>query len=148
MAGAPGEGGNGARRNDDDVVFSSPISLPPTAHYSHSVVIPAQARMLFISGQVALDASGKLLGAGDFRAQAEAVFANIGLALADAGTDFHHLVKLGMYLTDMAHLPVLRQVRDRYIDLDSPPTSTLLGVSGFFHPDILVEIDAVAVIPS
>lgn len=126
----------------------SPHNLPPTANYSHLAIVPAGVRTIYISGQVPLDTNGNLIGKGDFEAQAMKVFDNLRLALQDAEAGFETLVKIGMYLADMDDLPTLRRVRDRFIHVDNPPTSTLSQVSAFFHPDILFEMDAIAVIAS
>ncbi|MNF13981.1 Endoribonuclease L-PSP [compost metagenome] len=74
------------------------------------------------------------------------MFENIEIALADAGTTFDNVVKLGMYLTDKSNLGTLREIRDRFIQLKAPPTSTLVQVTAFFNPAILFEMDAIAVI--
>jgi len=126
--------------------FRTPKTLPPTASYSHTAIVPASAKTIFISGQVPMDMTGALVGEGDFKRQAEKVFENIDIALADAGTTFDNVVKLGMYLTDMSNLGTLREVRDRFIQLKAPPTSTLVQVTAFFNPAILFEMDAIAVI--
>ena len=128
------------------IVYRTPTTLPPTAGYSHSVIVPAGMRTIYISGQVPMDDSGRLVGGDDFERQAEKVFENLGIALADAGAGFGSLIKIGMYLKDMDDLVVLRKVRDRFIDAKTPPTSTLVQVSAFFHPAILFEMDAIAVI--
>lgn len=126
--------------------FRTPKTLPPTASYSHIAIVPAGARTIYISGQVPMDVSGTLVGEGDFKRQAEKVFENVEIALAEAGATFDSVVKLGMYLTDMKNLGALREVRDRFIQLKAPPTSTLVQVTAFFNPAILFEMDAIAVI--
>lgn len=128
------------------LVYRTPTALPPTAGYSHSVIVPAGMRTIYISGQVPLDDNGRLVGEDDFKLQTEKVFENLGIALADAQAGFEHLVKIGMYLKDMNNLAVLREVRDRFIHQKTPPASTLVQVSAFFHPAILFEMDAIAVI--
>lgn len=124
---------------------------PPTIHapqgYSQVVEVPPGSRMLFLSGQAALDIDGDLVGRGDFAAQAVQVFENIRLALAAVGADFSHVVKLNFYILDVAHLPTLREVRDRYVDLAAPPASTLVEVRRLFREDVMLEIEAVAVLP-
>ena len=100
---------------------------------------------MYVSGQVALDAEGQVVGVGDFEAQARQVFMNIGVALAAADMTVQHVVKLGLYVTDMAHLATLRRVRDEVVDTDRPPVSTLVQVAGLIHPDLLFEADVVAV---
>jgi enamine deaminase RidA (YjgF/YER057c/UK114 family) len=128
------------------IEFRSPPSLPPTANYSHLAIVPAGARTIYISGQVPMAADGTLIGRGDFEAQAVKVFENLGLALAEARADYTALVKIGLYLSNMNDLATLRRVRDRFIVSQTPPTSTLVQVTAFFHPDILFEMDAVAAI--
>lgn len=129
------------------VQFLTPENLNTPAGYSHVVKI-LSGHMIYLSGQVALDASGKLVGRGDFRAQAQQVFENIATALAAAGADFSHVVKLNIYLVDRSQLPAFREVRDRFINTDAPPASTLVQVSGLAMEDLLLEVEAVASLPA
>jgi 2-iminobutanoate/2-iminopropanoate deaminase len=122
----------------------SPEGLPPPAGYSHVVDAPA-GRIVFVSGQVPLDADGQLVGDGDFDAQARQVFDNLTIALEAAGARWPDVVKLSYFLRDVANLPSLRSIRDDYVDTVHPPASTLIEVSGLFRDDVLIEIDAVAV---
>lgn len=124
-----------------------PNTLPAPAGYSHIAVVPATANLAFISGQVPLNSAGELIGGQNFEEQAIQVFRNIGAALEAVGSDFRNVVKFGMFVTDMANLPTLRSVRDRFIIAEAPPTSTLVEVTRFFRPDILVEIEATALCP-
>jgi enamine deaminase RidA (YjgF/YER057c/UK114 family) len=105
-------------------------------------------RTLYISGQIAQDAQGQPVGAGDFQAQARQVFGNLGLVLDAAGMTFGQVVKLGLYVTDMGQLATLRRVRDEFSDTTRPPASTLLQVAGLVYPDLLFEADAVAWAPA
>lgn len=125
--------------------FLNPPGLPTPSGYSHAIVAPA-GRTIHVSGQLPVDKDGKLVGAGDFAAQAEQVFANLKTALAAAGASFDDVVKLNMYVTDMKQIAALRVARDRYIDLQQPPTSTLVEVNRFVKDGVMVEIDATAVI--
>jgi 2-iminobutanoate/2-iminopropanoate deaminase len=134
-----------AQAETPDKRFIDPATLSRPNGYSHVVVAPA-GRTLYISGQVALDRDGKLVGAGDFDAQAEQVFANLKAALEAGGASFKDVVKLTMYVTDMSQLKGLRVARDRYIDLKRPPASTLVEVRRLFRDDVLLEIDATAVV--
>lgn len=86
-------------------------------------------RTLLLSGQVALDAQGEVVGAGDFVAQARQVFRNIELALTEVGCTFDHLVKLTFFLTDVARLPEMRAVRDGFVNLAAPPASSAVQVA-------------------
>ena len=126
--------------------FIQPEALHPTPGYTHVVEITS-GRTLFISGQVALNLAGEIVGPGDFRAQAQQVFENLKAALAAAGANFTHVVKLNMYVVDMSQLPALREVRDRYINVQNPPASTLVEVRRLAREAFLLEIEAVAHLP-
>ena len=121
----------------------APAGLAAGNGYSH--VVAATGRVVAIAGQVAFDAEGAVVGKGDPRAQAEQVFANLGRALAAAGASFADVIKLNFYLTDLAILPVVREVRDRHIDTTRPPASTAVQVVSLVFPDLLLEVDALAV---
>ena len=129
------------------VRFLDPAGLSKPTGYTHVVEVPAGARTLYLSGQIALDAKGNLVGAGDFAAQAEQVFANIDTALKASGASFRHVVKINMYVTDMTQLKVLRAARDKYIDTQHPPASTLVEVSKLARDGLLLEVEATAVVP-
>lgn len=122
----------------------NPPELPPAHGYSHVVVAPP-GRMVSISGQVAMDREGKVVGEGDFRAQCVQVFENLRIALRSAGLDFKDVVRTDMYVTDLAHLDVLRDVRARYLPTDAPATSTLVKVDALFRPGLMIEVAAEAV---
>ncbi len=124
--------------------FHSPDSLPAPFGYSHVVDAPAD-RIIFISGQVPLDAEGRLVGDGDFDAQVHQVFENLTAALEAADASWADVVKLNYYLADVSRIASVRAIRDRYVDVEHPPASTLIEVSGLFRDDVLIEIDAVAV---
>jgi enamine deaminase RidA (YjgF/YER057c/UK114 family) len=130
----------------EHVLFLSPVTLAPTAGFSQIAKVTG-GQTIYLAGQVALDASGTLVGRGDFRAQAQQVFENIKTALAVAGANFSHVVKLNMYVVDRSHLPILREVRDRYVNTKAPPASTLVEVRSLFQEDFLVEVEAIASLP-
>lgn len=125
----------------------SPTTLHPTAGFSHIAEITG-GRMILLAGQVAFDRDRNLVGPGDFRAQATQVFENLKSALAAVGADFSHVVKLNIYLLDRSQLPVLREVRDRYVNTESPPASTLVEVCGLAQDDFLLEVEAIASLPA
>lgn len=129
----------------DHLLFLAPKALSSIPGFSPVVKVLA-GQTIYVSGQVALDASGALVGPGDFRAQARQVFENIKTALAAAGADFSHVVKLNLYLLDRAHLPLLREVRDQYVNTAAPPASTLLIVQGLARADFLLEVEAIAAV--
>lgn len=109
-----------------------------------SQVLSATGRLVVVSGQVALDENAKLVGPGDFEAQAVQVFENIGEALRAAGASFSDVIRLGSYLTDMANLSTLREVRLRY--LSSPYPAATAIETRLALPELLVEVDAIAVV--
>jgi enamine deaminase RidA (YjgF/YER057c/UK114 family) len=126
--------------------FVNPPAMPVPRGYTQLVDIPAGHRLLYLSGQVALDSAGRLVGGTDFRAQARQVFENLRKGLASAGASFTDVVKLNYYVLDVGQLPVLREVRDQYLNLGSPPASTLVEVTHLFRPDVLLEVEAIAVV--
>ena len=123
----------------------APEGMAPGRGYSHAVA--ATGRLVAIAGQVAMDRDGNVVGPGDAAAQAEQVFENLRLALDAAGATFNQVVKFTFYLTDAAFLPVVREVRDRYVDTERPPASTAVQVVALFRPEFLLEVEALAVIP-
>jgi enamine deaminase RidA (YjgF/YER057c/UK114 family) len=128
--------------------FLSPKTLiaPGPAGYSHIAKVN-RGTIVYLSGQVPSDASGKMVGEGDFEAQVEQVFCNLRLAVEAAGGTMADIVKLNYYLApevDPAIVPKLRPIRDRYINLENPPASTFLVVSRLMRPGWLIEIEAVA----
>ena len=128
--------------------FLRPEGVAHANGYSH-VVISQPGNLIFISGQIATDANGKLVGPGDLRAQSVQVFENLKKALASAGATFNDVVKITWYIKAYKpeSLPVLRGVRDMYVNKSSPPASTLVGVASLFQEDYLLEVEAIAVVP-
>ncbi|MBE7471993.1 MAG: RidA family protein [Anaerolineae bacterium] len=125
----------------------NPAAISQPTGYTHVVEVTG-GKTVYISGQIAFDAEGKVVGVGDLAAQAHQVFANLRAALASVGADFTQVVKLNYYLLDMSQLPAVREIRNQYINTAQPPASTAVQVSGLAHPDLLIEIEAVAVIPA
>ena len=128
------------------VEFFRPETLAPTAGFSQVAKVTG-GQTIYVAGQVALDAQRNVVGRGDFRAQAEQVFANIQAALAAAGADFSYVVKLNIYVLDMANLPALREVRDRYVNTETPPASTLVEVRALAQEEFLLEVETIASLP-
>jgi 2-iminobutanoate/2-iminopropanoate deaminase len=126
--------------------YLDPASLPPSPGYTHVVDVPAEARLVYLSGQVPLDKNGNVVGPGDFRRQAEQVFANLELGLAAAGATFADVVKLNFYVLDISKLRELREVRDKHVNTAAPPASTLVEVRRLFRDDVLLEVEAVAAV--
>lgn len=131
-----------------DVTFLSPEGLSKPIGYSH-VVAASGGTTVYISGQVAFDAAGNVVGEGDHRRQAEQVFANLQLALAAAGAGFENLVKVSYFVVGLTRdvTLALREVRAGFISAEHPPASTLIAVAGLVDPRLLIEVEAVAVVP-
>ena len=126
----------------------SPATLPPPTGYSHVAKVN-KGTLVYIAGQVSSDASGKLVGEGDFEAQAERVFANVKLAVEAAGATMADIVKMNTYIVaavDPADVPKMRAVRGRYFGSGTPPASTLVYVSRLAQPGWLIEVEVVAAI--
>lgn len=123
-----------------------PENMPKSIGYSQVAVV-SSGTVVFIAGQVALDKVGNLVGKDDFRAQTQQVFENLKTAVEAAGGGFSDVIKLNSYFLDIFQLPTFREVRDKYIDLKNPPSSTAVQVSRLFRPEFLIEVEAVAVIP-
>jgi len=115
----------------------------PISHYTDGV---EAAGLLYISGMLPVNAAGELVGGADVIRQSEQVLDNIGAVLHSAGASFDDVVRVGVYVRDMADRETINTVRRRYFG-DARPASTLVEVSALAHPGALVEIDAVALLP-
>lgn len=123
----------------------APAGLAPGNGYSHVVTGPG--RWVAIAGQVSMDSDGAIVGVGDAAAQARQVFANLKLCLDAAGATFADVVKLNFYVTDITALPAIRIARDEYVDTARPPASTAVQVVALFRPELILEVEAYAVVP-
>ena len=123
--------------------IAAPEGVAPGVGYTH--VVMGTGRFVAISGQVALDEHGDVVGPGDAAAQARQVFANLDRALAAAGASFTDVIKLSFYLTDISRIAVVRPVRDEYVDTARPPASTAVQVGALFMPGLEIEVEAWAV---
>ena len=121
---------------------------PPIGSYSHAVrVETAEAVWIHVSGQLALDAGGALVGAGDLAAQTEQVFENLARVLQANGATFADVVKIQSYFSTLEGLQGSREVRGRYLPAE-PPASTAVRVAALLLPNALIEVDVVAVVPT
>jgi enamine deaminase RidA (YjgF/YER057c/UK114 family) len=114
----------------------------PQANYSH---VTRVGSTLYISGQLALDPDGELVGAGDAAAQAEQCYRNVKAIVEHFGGTMDDIVKITQYITDLAYRPLVAGPRDRYLGTPGP-ASTLVVVKGLAAPDYLVEIEALAIL--
>src|SRR5215203_6039794 len=105
------------------VRFLNPSLMPQSVGYTQVVEVTG-SKMLYLSGQIAINPAGQIVGVGDLQAQTEQVFENLKAGLAAAGATFEHVVKLHLYLLDITQIQIVRDVRDRYINTQFPPAST------------------------
>lgn len=114
---------------------------PPIGAYSQGIEIPPGARVLHVSGQIGIDASGRIVEG--VAAQAEAIFDNIEAILKAAGMEMSDLVKLTAYLVEPSDLPAYGAVRSARLG-DLRPCSTLVFVKALVKPELVVEVEAIA----
>ena len=114
----------------------------PISHYTDAVEANG---FLYISGMLPVNAKGELVGDGDVVRQSEQVLGNISAVLRSAGASFEDVVRVGVYVRDMADRELINTVRRRYFG-DARPASALVEVSALAHPGALVEIEAVALL--
>jgi enamine deaminase RidA (YjgF/YER057c/UK114 family) len=126
------------------VEFYAPQTLPAPFGYSHAVRVEPGRDLVFVSGQVGMDADGVVADGWD--AQTRQTFVNLGHALEAAGGGWSDLVKLTYFVISTDELPLVRTIRDEFVDVEHPPASSLLQVAGLFRPDVLIEIEAVAAV--
>ncbi|MGX6601662.1 RidA family protein [Micromonosporaceae bacterium Da 78-11] len=124
--------------------LSAPAGVQPSSGYTH--VVSGTGRLAAVAGQMAFDADGELVGAADPVAQARQVFTNMGRCLRAAGGSFDDVVKLTFFVTDIAFVPAVLDVRDEFIDVKRPPASTVVQVAALFRADLLLEVDALALL--
>ncbi len=101
--------------------------------------------LVVTSGQAALTKEGELVGVGDFSCQAEQTFANLAEVLAAAGSSLHQVVKVTIYLTDMAHFSDVIALREKYFSYPYP-ADTIVEVSALALPELEIEIEATALV--
>lgn len=134
----------------------NPAALCEAYHYENPVAFSRGIRveldgcaMIFISGTASVDENGQSVHPGDFSAQAHRAFSNIASLLASEGADWHDVVRTTCYLVDFRHYAEFNTVRNDFyseLGLDPLPASTCVQ-SGLCRPELLVEIDAIAVLP-
>jgi reactive intermediate/imine deaminase len=100
---------------------------------------------IYISGQVALDANGNVIGRGDMRAQARQALGNLKAILAAGGATIADVVKLTVYVTDMSQFAKVQEVRSEFWAGLPLPASTALEIKQLVRPEFMVEIEAVAI---
>jgi 2-iminobutanoate/2-iminopropanoate deaminase len=128
-------------------VIQSPKLPAPMRGGAFSAGVEAPAgRTVYVSGQVSMDAEGNVVGEGDVRAQTEKVLENVATVLEEAGGSLDDVVKVTVFITDMAYYDGIHELRRRYFG-EPYPASSMVEVSALIDPRLLVEVEAVAVIP-
>jgi 2-iminobutanoate/2-iminopropanoate deaminase len=119
----------------------------PSGHFSQAVAIEAQGRIVFISGMTARRADGTIAGVGDIETQTRQVCENIKAAVEAAGGSLDDICRVDVYVRNIEHFEMIHKVRREYFRAPAP-ASTMVEVTKMVHPDYLIEINAIAVIPS
>jgi enamine deaminase RidA (YjgF/YER057c/UK114 family) len=117
----------------------------PAGPYAQVTVVPPGGRLVFCAGAVALDADGEIVGKGDIVEQTRKVMENLSAALDAAGASFADVVKITNYVLDASEYPKIAPIREQYL-IEPYPASTLVEVKGLLYPDLLIEIEAIAVV--
>jgi enamine deaminase RidA (YjgF/YER057c/UK114 family) len=133
---------------DGRVEFLNPDGLNRNPAFSNVAVVSGTVRTVYIGGQDAIDADGNFVGIGDIGAQTEQVLRNLRTALAAAGAEPEHVVKWNVLIVDGQDFASGYAAFQRvWGDRPNPPVITAAVVKGLAHPDFLVEMDAIAVVP-
>ena len=116
--------------------------------YSHAVSLAGQAKLVYVSGQVSWGPDGRVVGAGDMRAQCEQVFKNVTAVLAAAGAGWGDIVKMNSYMVNLnaENVATFREARAAYLKPGQMPASTLVGVTSLVQPELLLEVEVVAAV--
>ena len=126
------------------IIHRNPAALSKPTGYTH-VVETSGGRTLYISGQVALDKSGALVGANNLKAQTRQVFENLKAAVTESGGTLDDVVKITIFMTDLSQVQDFREVRNEFFPYELP-ASTLVQVVRLARPEFLLEVEAVAVV--
>jgi enamine deaminase RidA (YjgF/YER057c/UK114 family) len=126
----------------------NPDGLHKNPGYSQAVVVPDNVKTFYVGGQNSVDAAGMIVGKGDIKAQTEQVLMNVQTAVAAGGAKLEHVVKWNVFIVQgQSLLPGFEAFQRAWGERPNPPTVTGVFVAGLAHPDFLVEIDAIAVVP-
>lgn len=125
-------------------VHSNALSRP-SGHFSQAIAVEARGRLVFISGMTARRPDGSVVGVGDIETQTRQVCDNLTEAMRAAGGSLADIVRVDVYVRNIEHFEQIHKVRREYFG-DQPPASTLLEITKMVSPDMLIEINAIAVI--
>ena len=118
----------------------------PSGHFSQAIEVEAKGRLVFISGMTARRADGSIAGVGDIEAQTRQVCENLKSAVEAAGGSLDDVCRVDVYVRNMEHFDAIHKVRREYFKAPAP-ASTMVEVTKMVHPDYLIEINAIAVLP-
>lgn len=129
------------------IQYINPNGLPVSKNYTQ-VVATQGGRTIYISGQVSANSTSEIIGKGDFGAQVKQVYENLKTALAAVGATFNDVIKTTTYVvnTDADKIKLVREIRSQYYTGPNPPASTYTGVQGLYDKDVMIEIEAIAVV--
>ncbi|HWQ38009.1 MAG TPA: RidA family protein [Burkholderiales bacterium] len=127
--------------------FINPANVRRIGAFSHAAATQGGVTV-HVSGQIALDKDGSLVGKGDLRAQTQQVFENIRIILEEAGGSFNDVVKLTHYVVGLKpeNRALITEVRNKYVNQANPPASTMIGIDALVMDGLLIEVEALAVI--
>ena len=139
---------NSAAGSTDSVRYINPDSLNKNPAFTNVVVVEGNVKTVHIGGQDAINASGEIVGKGDIMAQTEQILANVRAALEAGGARPEHIIQWNIYVVEGQSLQAgFAAFENAWPQTPNPPAITGVFVSGLAHPDFLVEMDAVAVVP-
>jgi enamine deaminase RidA (YjgF/YER057c/UK114 family) len=132
-----------------DKKFINPDTMHTPRGYTHVVTVQGAGRMIFVSGQVAIDKEGQIVGQGDLKTQARKAAENLVSALKGAGATLSDVVKMNTYVVNYKEddYRAIAEMRGEVFPKENPPASTLIGVAALAVEGLLIEMEAVAAIP-
>ncbi len=131
-----------------EVRYINPDTLNKNPAFTNVVTVTGPVKTIYVGGQDAVDASGVIVGKGDLGAQTEQILKNIEAALAAGGARLEHVIKWNLYIVQGQPLRAGFEAFQRaWGNRPNPPAITAAFVAGLAHPDFLVEMDAIAVVP-
>jgi enamine deaminase RidA (YjgF/YER057c/UK114 family) len=130
------------------VKFLNPDALHKSPAFTNVIVVSGSAKTIYVGGQDSVDASGAIIGKGDIKAQTEQVLKNIQAALVAAGADLQHVIKWNLFVVQGQDLRIGFGVFQKvWGERPNPPAISFAFLAGLAHPDFLLEMDVIAVVP-
>jgi enamine deaminase RidA (YjgF/YER057c/UK114 family) len=127
--------------------FNPPRMWQPNGRAFSQGVVRGEGAVVDVTGQVAWDEHGDVVGVGDAEVQMEKAVDNVRLVLEEVGGRLTDIVSMTIYFLDRADLQVIQRVRSRHFPVETAPASVLIQVPGLVHPELLVELVPIAVVP-